>query len=121
MKRIAWLLLAVLCTTFVQVPRLEPLKARSCGCSHCRVPGSCGMPGCGQAACPAGPVVTTACEPSRAATVEARRERPSGPARMEWLALPVSPALLPILPVAAAFAADGPRVPLFRAHCSLLI
>jgi hypothetical protein len=40
---------------------------------------------------------------------------------MEWLALPVRPALLPILPVAAAFAADGPRVPLFRAHCSLLI
>jgi hypothetical protein len=117
MKRIAWLLLAVICTTFVQVPRLEPLKARSCGCSHCRVPGSCGMPGCGQAA---GPVVTTACEPSRAATVEARRERPSGPARMEWLALPVRPAVLPILPV-AAFAADGPRVPLFRAHCSLLI
>jgi hypothetical protein len=121
MKRIAWLLLAVICMSFVQVQPLEPLKARTCRCSHCKAPGSCGMPGCAQAACPAGPVVTTAGEPSRAAAVAPRKERQSVPARMEWFLIPARPAILPLLPVAATFAANGPRVPLFRAHCSLLI
>ena len=118
MRRIAWVLLAVICTTFVQVQPLGPLKAPTCRCDHSKAPGSCGMPGCAQSACP---VATTAAEPSRAPAAEARKERPSRPARTEWFLVPTRPHVIPILPVAATYAGGGPRVPLFRAHCSPLI
>jgi hypothetical protein len=121
MRRIAWVLLAVICATFVQVQPLGTLKAPTCRCDHCKAPGSCGMPGCAQSACPAGPVATMAAEPSRAPAAVARRERPARPARTEWFLVPASPHFIPILPVAATYAGGGPRVPLFRAHCSLLI
>ena len=121
MRRIAWVLLAVVCATFVQVQPVEPLKARTCRCMRGKAPGSCGMPGCAQSACPTSPVATTAGQPARAPAAEARKERPCGRARTEWFLVPASPHFLPILPVAATFAGGGPRVPLFRAHCSLLI
>jgi hypothetical protein len=121
MKRIAWILLAVLGTVFVQVQPLAPLRSTACRCMHCAAHGACGMPGCAQAACPSTQVSATACEPSRPAGVEARKDLPAGPARTELLPAPARPGIIPILPVAAMLAEDGPRVPLFRAHCSLLI
>jgi len=121
MKRIAWIVLAVAGTAFVQVQPLEPLRAKLCRCMHCRAHCACGMPGCAQARCPAAQVSTTAFEPSRAAATQARKDCPCGPARMELFPAPSRPFALPMLPVAAMLAGGGPRVPLFRVHCSLLI
>jgi len=120
MRRIAWLLLAVVCTSFVQVQPLEPLKAHSCMCGHGKVPGACGMAGCGQAACPAAAVVTVA-EPSRATTSEARRERPSRPAQPAWFLSASAPAGAASPLSAGTLVGEAARVPLFRVHCSLLI
>jgi hypothetical protein len=118
MKRIAWLLLAVVCTSFVQVQPIEPVKAQACRCCHCKIPGSCGMPGCGQ---PTASTSRTITEPARIAAARGRR---AGGLRVSQAGLAAAPfrmarARLPL--PAAEFAALAAGVPLFKAHCSFLL
>ena len=119
MKRIAWLLLAVLCTMLVQVRALEPLKQRACGRCHCAQHGACGMPDCGQPVCAASQA-PAASEPNRSLAAEERRDHVVSDAP-SFFFTPACRAILPSrLPAGSD---DGPaaRLPLFRAHCSLLI
>jgi hypothetical protein len=114
MKRLAWLLLAVLCATLVQVPRVEGERAPP-KCCHC-----CQLPGC--------------CPPATSVPATARAEEATPVTRAPVLrALPASnvadlffagltepAANRPGLP-ASAEAARPARVPLFKAHCCFLI
>jgi hypothetical protein len=120
MRRIAWLLLVVVCTMFVQVQPLESAKPKPCACRHCKAPGTCGMPDCGQ-------VPGTACqalaagETARAAVADASRARPSRVAKAGTFLWPARQAVLPSPLIAETFAGHAARVPLFKAHCSFLL
>jgi hypothetical protein len=120
MKRLVWLLLAVLCTAWVQVqPAVVPAAAaKDCrGCCPCC---GCGTPGC----CPA-PVSATAApvcaQIATLAPARARKALPSRGAAVRVLA-PISEAAARCPACsAAAEAARVAGVPLFKAHCSFLI
>jgi hypothetical protein len=123
MRRVAWFLLAVLCTSFVEVQPFELLNSCHCvccQCCHCKVPGACGMPCCGA---PAPACQTLAAEET--AGIRGVALRPAAQPRQLSCVLFVargaelaeaSCALAP-----SAFATPAARVPLFKAHCSFLI
>jgi hypothetical protein len=120
MKRLVWILLAVVGTAFAQV---QPVTLTSphhkCTCCCCGGDGSCGMPGC----LPPAPARTqlTANQPASITVTAARRVAEPVRTAEKFFAAFVEPA--------AAFAASrAPErvtppasVPLFAAHCSLLI
>lgn len=121
MRRFAWLLLAVIGTTFVQVQPVEPLVAKPHGCRHCcRIPGSCGMPGCGRAACAPAPV-TPAAETARVSVDGMRTSRPARAEEAPRIAVPIAPERRGQPLLAESSAGRAARVPLFKAHCSFLI
>jgi hypothetical protein len=120
MKRLVWLLLAVLCTAWVQVqPAVAaPAAAKECcGCCPCC---GCGSPGC----CPA-PVSTTAAPVSAQiatlAPARARKALPSRGAAVRFHAPNFDAAARRAAISAAAWAARVAGVSLFKAHCSFLI
>jgi hypothetical protein len=118
MKRIAWLLLAVVCASMAQVQPSDVFaKAKVCHC--CRIPGACGMPGC----CPR-PEATARLDPNRAAqqaTCPSRkREGVRSPAERFYSSF-LNPAAYRFVLPAPAAALPAARLPLFKAHCSFLI
>ncbi len=116
MKRLAWILLAVLCAALVQVPPAEAMLAQP-KCCHC-----CQMPGAGEMPCCAAP--SASLPPALAAESSARLDRQAPAAcraitffRICW----VEPAAIrPALPASAA-AVRSAGVPLFKAHGRFLI
>ena len=118
----AWLLLAVCCTAFVRVQPAESLECCPSVCSHCKVPGACGMP-CGRAPAPTpAPMMFASEKPSRIS--KPAREKDSGPARFseqKFYAPFVEIAEPSVALDAPALLAPAAPVPLFRAHCSVLI
>ena len=120
MKRLAWLLIAVLCTALVQVQPVDGLtKAKTCNC--CKVPGACGMPGC----CPppaSRPTALSSAQSARVVSLPAsRKAQPVRVAMDKFYASFVEPAAVSPALLASAEAAPAAHVPLFKAHCSFLI
>src|SRR5580698_2085550 len=116
MKRAVWLLLAVFCAALWQVQPVDGVGAKArCHCCH---PSACGMPGCCASA-------TTACSPARAED----GARLSAPTRMQAARSRTETFYASFVETdsksgpsfASARAVPAARVPLFEAHCSLLI
>jgi hypothetical protein len=121
MKRLVWLLIAVVCTAFAQVqPVVSPFAQDETCCCCEDAPGSCGMPDCAPtpAGCPAGLTLQT----PAAQRTEARRVSPASPAKREsYFAKFESRPALPAAWRASLVGARSADVPLFKAHCSFLI
>jgi hypothetical protein len=118
MKRLTWLLLAFFCTTLVQVLPADGLvKAKLCPCCH---PGACGMPGC----CPppaSASTVFTSTQSVRVSSSPVRKTQLVRSAAAKFYALFVEATAVRGPLLASAQAAPAANVPLFKAHCSLLI
>jgi hypothetical protein len=121
MKRLVWLLLAVLSTAFAQVqPVVSPLTNNESCCCGDGSAGACGMPDCAPApaACQSGLTLQT----PAAQRTEARKLSPA--ARVKpgcyFAKFGSRPALTPAWRASLA-GAPAAHVPLFKAHCSLLI
>ena len=120
MKRFAWILLAVFCTALAHVQPVDPVvqpRRSGCGCG-----GRCGMPDCALPAAHAPSAFVT----ERSVTVsrpESRRDdRPRLGTFVEKFFVSID------APVARRTSGSAPppfapadRVPLFKAHCRLLI
>lgn len=117
MKRVVWLVLAVFCAAMAQVKPVDGLgaKAKPCSCCH---PGACGMPGC----CAS---TSTACSPAQVETVRSlaapRRAQAAPGISGTFYAVFVEPIAKGSPLFASARAAPAASVPIFTAHCSLLI
>lgn len=120
MKRLFWLFLAVLGTAFAQVQPVALASPRQV-CPCCAGNGSCGMPDC-----PPPPVsartMLVAAEPARIVVAEARRAgEPARPNGKKFFATFVEPVAVPAAVLAPDRVQPPASVPLFAAHCSLLI
>lgn len=119
MKRLVWILLAVVGTAFAQVqPVTMPDTHHKCCC--CDGDGSCGMPGC----LPPAPARTMPFANQPAKNSLAQAQEAADPVRRtneKFFAAFVEPAAVfaaSRAPIRVALAAS---VPLFAAHCSFLI
>jgi hypothetical protein len=118
-KRFTWLLLAVFCTALVQIQPVEGLvKAKTFPC--CRIPGACGMPGC-CAPTPSSPLADRPGQATLALSVVCRKVLPARTVAKNFDCFFLEEANTRSSIVAAAHAAPAADVPLFTAHCSLLI
>lgn len=120
MKRVVWLALTVFCAALAQVQPVDVLgaKAKPCACCH---PGACGMPGC----CPSpasGPVAFNSAQAECVRSVPApgRAQLVRGLPDTFYAAF-VEPTAVRGPLLASARTAPAASVPLFKAHCSLLI
>jgi hypothetical protein len=121
MKRMAWLLLAVCCTALVRVQPVEPLACCQSSCCHNKLPGSCGMP-CGQPAPTPAPMMFAAESPARISKPAPKRDSSEGRLSEQKFYLPFIEIAAPSVALdAPASLAPAAPVPLFRAHCSVLI
>jgi len=121
MKRLVWIVLAVFCAALGQVQAVDTLgaKAKPCPCCH---PGACGMPGC----CP--PISSASPVFEAAPAAEVARQLSPWRTRLtrEW-AQGFSFSLAALAEITRQRTAPGAerapaaKVPLFTAHCSLLI
>jgi hypothetical protein len=123
MKRLVWLLLAVLAPVLVQVQPVTLAApahhACCCRCGDCN--GSCGMPGCLPPPASSSALPVSA-QPAKLAAVELRRVgQPVARACEKFFAAFVASAVVPVALRSPARIAVPARVPLFRAHCSLLV
>jgi len=120
MKRLVWLLIALVCTALAQVqPVALPTAPDEACCCTGEQAGACGMPDCAPA--PTAP----SCHPSSPAAAQrsqARRVTPAPRAREEafYVRLDCRPAKAPA-PGVSLRGTPAARVPLFKAHCSFLI
>jgi hypothetical protein len=117
MKRVVWLVLAVFCAALAQVQPVDGLgaKAKCCRCCH---PGACGMPGC----CASAQTAPSTAQAENVGRLAApRRALSAGSAADIFYSAFVEPAASSGPLFVSAQAAPSASVPLFRAHCSLLI
>ncbi len=120
MKRIAWVLLAVLCPAIVRVQPVELAQCKACASCHCKVPGECGMP-CGQSSAPA-PIMFASAQSARVTKVAGSQNLPDARlAERKFYAACVPPPAVLVARGATAPMAPPAGVPLFKAHCSFLI
>jgi hypothetical protein len=119
MKRLSWLLAALLCTVFVQVQPVETAGSCPCSCCPCKVPGACGVP-CSGAPAPA-PVVFAAEQQARAARPAGQWKVQAARPAEKFFARYVEPAAAPFAHRAPGLLALAAEVPLFKAHCCFLI
>ena len=121
MKRLVWLLIAVVCTALAQVQPvvLSSAQDEACCCTGEQA-GACGMPECAPvpAACPASsnlPVAT-------GQRAEVRKPAPAPQALREsyFARFEARPAVAPAGRVSLR-GTPAASVPLFKAHCSFLI
>lgn len=119
MKRIAWLLLAVVCSALVRMQPAELAPCCQCACCHCKVPGGCGMPCCRQG--PPAPVLFAAGERASSALRAVRKAQPFRTEAVRFYAPFVESAIRPIALIASAATDPVASGPLFKAHCSFLI
>jgi hypothetical protein len=121
MKRLVWLLVAVLCTALVPVQPAEQSAAKTCCCKHCKCKEGCrGSAG----ACPMAPapVLFTSDRSVEPASVTAvRRARPGRGERAKFFVSFVGRRVVKARLVATFEAARAAPAPLFEAHCSFLI
>jgi hypothetical protein len=117
MRRIAWILLAVICSAFARVQPVDIAQCGQCACCHCKVPGDCGMP-CSRTPAPAMFAVEPGALVPRPATREAKGVKAP---KAGFFASFVESATDRVAPIATVPAVHAAGVPLFRAHCSFLI
>ena len=120
MKRLVWILLAVLGTALAQVPPVVVADAPHKTCCCCDHPGSCGMPNC------LPPVSSTALvsldRPAATATVGICRVAQSSRRIGEkFFAAFVAPAAVSVAARSPNRVMPRASVPLFKAHCSFLV
>jgi hypothetical protein len=118
MKRLVWILLAVLGTAFAQVQPVT-LPGTHCKCCCCGGDGSCGMPDC----LPPAPARTllTANQPASLTVTAARRVAEPVRIAEKFFAAFVEPAAIFAASRAPERVSPPASVPLFAAHCSFLI
>jgi hypothetical protein len=120
MKRLAWLFLAVICTTLVQVQPAEALVAKAKPCACCQIPGACELPVC----CLPAPALPPAIHPTTglqlAGVPAPQRAQPVRAVEKFYASVVAAAALRPAL-LASAAAASAAPVPLSEAHCGFLI
>ena len=121
MKRLVWLLLAVVGTAFAQVQPVTflTLSHPACHCCKCNCGGSCGMPGC----LPPAPARTLPAANQPAGIVVVQAGQMAEPARTgeKFFAAFVEPAAVFAASRAPEWVTPPASVPLFAAHCSFLI
>ncbi len=121
MKRLVWLLIAVVCTALAQVQPVvvASVQDETCCCTG-EAAGACGMPDCAPA--PAAPSCAQNLPTVTAQRSEARKPAPSARARYEIfrVGFDVRPAAAPAGCVSLR-GTPAASVPLFKAHCSFLI
>lgn len=121
MKRLAWILIAVVGTLLAQV---QPVDVPSAGEASCcctgGAAGACGMPDCAPA--PAAPSCAQSLPTVAAQRSEARKPAPSAKARYEIFRVGFDsrPAAVPAGGVSLR-GTPAASVSLFKAHCSFLI
>ena len=118
MKCLAWLLLAVLCTTLTRVQPADLALAEHPTCGCCEQAGDCGMANC------ALPPVSTSSLANLPVTSETVRVAVRGEATVPRVRFYFSMVKAPAnLPAVRAFISTTPsaNVSLFEEHCSLLI
>jgi hypothetical protein len=123
MKRLVWLLLAVLAPVLVQV---QPVvlsaprhQACCCNCGDCN--GACGMPGCLPPPASSSTLPVSA-QPAKLAAAGLRRVgQPVARECQRFFAAFVASAVVPVAMRSPARVAAPAGVPLFKAHCSLLV
>ena len=121
MKRLVWLLIAVVCTALAQVQPVVVASAQDEACCCTGEPaGACGMPDCAPA--PAAPSCAQGLPTVAAQRSETRRSAPSAKARYEIFCVGFDsrPAAVPAGRVSLR-GTPAASVPLFKAHCSFLI
>jgi hypothetical protein len=121
MKRLVWLLIAVVCTALAQVqPVTSPLAEDMACCCTGEAAGACGMPDCAPA--PAAPSCAQNLPAVAAQRSEARKLTPAPKTRFEtsYVRVESRPAKSPAAGVSLR-GTPAARVPLFKAHCSFLI
>lgn len=122
MKRLVWLLIAVVCTALAQVQPVVMATAQDEACCCCTgdAVGACGMPDCAPA--PSAPSCTQNLPTVAAQRSEARKQAPARKARYEIFrsTFDVRPAPMPTDRVSLR-GTPAASVPLFKAHCSFLI
>jgi hypothetical protein len=121
MKRVVWLVLAVFLAALAQVRPVDALEAKGKACPCCH-PGSCEMPGC----CPqtsSAPTSINLAQMEAVGSLPAPRFAQPASRLFEgaFYSLFVGPVATRGPLVASAKAAPPAPVPLFQAHCSLLI
>ena len=120
MKRLAWLLIAVLGTALAQVQPVElaTAAAESCCCTGDQA-GACGMPDCAPA--PTAPTCVRSLPVAEVLRSESSRPTPAPRAQAGHF--PVRPDPRPAQPAVRVFPRETPvaSVPLFAAHCRYLI
>lgn len=121
MKRLVWLLVAVVCTALAQVQPVDlPVqKEQKCCCCDDEA-GACGMPDCAPM-----PVSCRVNVPLLSPVVQRTEDRKLSPAPKTrfihyYVRLESRPALVPAHRASLA-GAPAAEVPLFKAHCSFLI
>jgi hypothetical protein len=122
MKRLVWLLIAVVCTALAQVqPVIMPttVQEESCCCTGDEA-GACGMPDCAPAT--AAPSCAQSVPTLAAQRSEARKLTPAPKTRFEtyYVRVDSRPAKSPAAGVSLR-GTPAASVPLFKAHCSFLI
>ena len=118
MKRLAWILIAVLCTALARVQPADMGIDRPV-CSCCEQPGACGLPECVVPVLPASAFASLSAS-TESVRIVARGEAPGSP--RDSLSLVVkAPTAIRAMACALERAKFPARVPLFEEHCSLLI
>ncbi len=121
MKRLVWLLIAVVCTALAQVqPVVSPLTQDEACCCTGEAAGACGMPDCAPA--PAAPSCAQSLPTVAAQRAEARKPAPAPHALREcyFSRFESRPAKSPAAGVSLR-GTPAASVPLFKVHCSFLI
>lgn len=119
MKRLVWILLAIVSTALAQVQPVTFPTPLDHKCSCCDGDGSCGMPDC----VPPAPARTlpTADQATRVTVMQARAVAAPAATTEKFFAAFVRPAAVAAAPRASQRMAPSASVPLFAAHCSYLI
>jgi hypothetical protein len=119
MKRVAWLLLTAFCTAAVQMLPADGLELRAGDCRCCR-PGACGMPGCCLPASAGTRTVNLSPSPGELRQISVLRTQPARYSE-EFYSPFAQAETFHIGLQASDEPTDDPVVPLFKAHCCLLI
>ncbi|MDQ5978457.1 MAG: hypothetical protein QG602_1431 [Verrucomicrobiota bacterium] len=121
MKRLVWLLIAVVCTALAQVQPVVVASAQeeTCCCTG-EAAGACGMPDCAPA--PSAPSCTQNLPTAAAQRSEVRKPAPASKVRYEIFRIrfDIRPAAVPAGCVSLR-GTPAASVPLFKAHCRFLI
>lgn len=121
MKRLVWLLLAVVGTALAQVQPTVLPGSTEVACNCCDRAHSCGMPDCAPPLPASAPVVATAPSANTLRLQVRRAGQPQSRQASSFLVSLIGPAVAPVSLPASVFTTRAASAPLFKVHCSFLL